>query len=552
MASYTIGIEFGSLSGKAILVDIQNGEIVASETHVYRNGLIERYLPDSNVKLPHDVKLQNPQDYIDTLTRTIPDLLKTNGIKSKDVIGMGISFSGSVLMPVDKTNQPLCFLDEFKNNYHAWAKPWQYQSAWKHVDTISAIAKSENEKWLSRYGGKISGESVFPKIYEVIIDDIEIYNQTDNFLEASDWLVSLLTGTLTRNTSTLGHHAWFHHRDGFPKSRFFKLLHPEMENVIKDKFKGNNMGLGEKVGTLLSEWAGKLSLHTDVSVAVGNLDIQVIPPAVDVTKQGQMLMNLATSSSETLLSNIEKEVKGINGVVYGGVIPGIYSYQTSENPVDHTINWFVDNFTHESLLLKARTRGVSVHTILQEFAEEKRPGQSGLLALDWFIGDRSRLNDNELTGLLIGLTTETKQEDIYRAFVEASAFNKKLMLLEYEEAGIPVNSITICGEHPTLSKMLVQIYADVLNKSLTVSETNDTEALGSAIYASVAAKVRGGYPNVLEASRHMSHKDTVMYEPNPDNVAIYEKLYQLFLKLREYYGTGENDLMKELKQLKQT
>ncbi|MFU8793176.1 MAG: ribulokinase [Acholeplasmataceae bacterium] len=550
MAKYTIGIDFGTLSGRAVIIDIKTGDACASSVYEYANKVITDVIPGTDIQLGLDYALQDPKDYLDVLKHTIPNVIKSSGISKDDIIGLSIDFTACTLVPVDQDNQPLCFNDKYRNNPHAWIKLWKHHAAQKYADELNALAHKEKTSWIHRYGGKISSEWMFPKIMQVLREDYQLYQIIDNFLEATDWVTSQLTGHVIRNTCTLGYKAMYHHEEGFPSKDFFKKLDPRMEHVIKEKVKGTFKSLGESAGTLTSYWANQLGLNQDTVVAVGNVDAHVSAPAVNVTKPGQMLMIMGTSTCDILLSDFETKVPGMCGVVYDGAIPGYYAYESGQSAVGDIFAWFTDHYISHDILAEAKASNLDIHTYLEQKASALRVGQSGLLALDWFGGNRSILVDADVQGMILGMTLQTKPEEIYRALIESTAFGKKVIIDNFIDHGVLVNELYVCGGLPNKNKLLLQIYADVLNMDIKIADSEHTPALGAAMFASVAAHAKGGYKTIHEASTYMAKVKDVIIKPNPENVKMYEKIYQEFKILHDYFGQGSNDVMKRLKKMK--
>ncbi|MFW5865175.1 MAG: ribulokinase, partial [Candidatus Izemoplasmataceae bacterium] len=420
MPKVTIGIDFGTLSGRAVLIDIETGDVLGSSVYEYKNKVITDYLPHKPIKLGLDYALQDPKDYLDVLKYTIPNVLKESGINKDDVIGLAIDFTACTVVAVDSNNQPLCFDPKYVDNPHAWVKLWKHHAAQKYADEINALAHKQETSWIKRYGGKISSEWLFPKILQVLREDYEIYQNVDNFLEATDWVTSVLTGNIIRNTCTLGYKAIYHHEEGFPNKDFFKALDPKMENVIEEKIKGSFKDIGELAGGLNEEWAHLLGLNQNTAVAVGNVDAHVSTPAVNVTKEGQMLMIMGTSTCDILLGKEEKKVPGMCGVVYNGAIPGYYAYESGQSAVGDIFAWFVDNYISKETFENAQNENKDIHSYLEEKASQLQVGESGLLALDWLGGNRSILVDADVTGLILGMNLQTKPEEIYRALIEST------------------------------------------------------------------------------------------------------------------------------------
>jgi L-ribulokinase len=384
---------------------------------------------------------------------------------------------------------------------------------------------------------------------QVVVEDYELYKKTSNYLEGTDWVVSQLTGNIIRNNCTLGYKAMYHHTEGFPSKEFFKALDSRMENVIDEKIKGEIKNIGESAGTLTLQWATDLGLNSDVEVAVGNVDAHVSAPAVGAVNLGDMLLIMGTSTCDILISDEEKEVAGMCGVVYNGVMPGYFGYESGQSAVGDIFAWFTDNYINKGLQDEAKKNGISVHGLLEARAAKLRVGQSGLLALDWFGGNRSILVDSDLQGVILGMTLQTKPEEIYRALIESTAFGKKVIFESFEKSGVSIARLCVCGGLANKNEMLLQIYADVLDMEIYIADSEQTPALGSAMFASVAAKNRGGYPSILDASKFMARVKKKTVKPIRENVTIYKELYSEFKTLHDYFGLS-NTVMKKLKKLK--
>ncbi len=546
MKRYTIGVDFGTLSGRAVLIDVENGDEIGSSVYDYKHQVITDYLPNTSIKLGLDYALQDPNDYLDVLRKTVPNLLKETQVDPNLIIGLSIDFTTCTVVAVDEINTPLCFKDEFKDNPHAWVKLWKHHAAQKYADQINELAHQRKEPWIRRYGGKISSEWLFPKIMQVAVEDNELYQKVDNFLEATDWVTSQMTGNIIRNTCTLGYKAIYHHEEGFPGNEFFQTLSPFMDGVL-EKLKGEFKNVGEKAGTLSKEWAKITGLNEGTVIAVGNVDAHVSAPAVNVVDEGSMLMIMGTSTCDILLGKEEHYVPGICGVVKDGVIPGFFGYEAGQSAVGDIFAWFVDHYIDQSLYEEAKEQELDIHQLLEDKASNLRVGESGLLSLDWHGGNRSILVDTDVSGLMLGLTLHTKPEEIYRSLIEATAFGKRVITDNFKEHGVPIEHMYVCGGLPNKNKLLLQIYADVLNMEIHIADSLQTPALGAAMFASVAA---GGYKDIFEASNYMAKVKKETVKPINENVKIYEKIYQEFKRLHDYFGTGENDVMKRLKKIK--
>jgi L-ribulokinase len=409
---YSLGLDYGTQSGRAVLVEVETGIEVAEAVLPYKHGVIDEYLPGTNIKLPQDFALQNPDDYIEVLTTTVPKVMSDTGIYPEDIIGVGIDFTSCTILPVTKEGGALCKLPEYRQNPHSWVKLWKHHAAQPEANEINRIAGERNESFLSRYGGKISSEWLVPKVWQILKEAPEIYSAADSFMEAGDWVTMQLTGVDVRNSCAAGYKALWSKSEGYPNNDFFKALDPRLENLVEEKLNSQILPIGSKAGELCKEMAEKMGLKAGTAVSVANVDAHVAAPAVKVVEPGKMLMIMGTSTCHMLLAEENKLVKGVGGVVEDGIIPGFYGYEAGQAAVGDIFEWFVDNQVPESYRKEAKDRGVNIHTLLEEKASKLKPGESGLIALDWWNGNRSTLVDADLTGMILGATLLTKPEEI--------------------------------------------------------------------------------------------------------------------------------------------
>jgi L-ribulokinase len=549
---YVIGVDYGTESGRAVLVNVANGEEVATAVHPYGDGVIDEHLPDGEEPLPPDFALQNPQDYIMVLQETIPTVLRKSGVDPDDVIGIGTDFTACTMLPVDETGMPLCAKPEWRGNPYAWVKIWKHHAAQPEANQLNEIARQRGEKWLDLYGGKISSEWLFPKIWETLNKAPDVYEAADRYIEAADWIVLQLSGEEKRNSCTAGYKAIWNKQNGYPGDDFFAALDPRLRDVVDAKLSRDIYPLGSRAGGLTPEMAKLTGLRPGIAVPVGNVDAHVAVPASTVVEPGRLVAIMGTSTCIMVLGEEERVVEGMCGVVQDGIVPGLYGFEAGQSCVGDHFAWFVDNCVSQAYHDEAKSRDLSVHQLLEEKAAEQQPGEHGLLALDWWNGNRSILVDVDLTGLLIGATLLTKPEDIYRALIEATAYGARVIIEAFDGSGVSVDEIVACGGLPGRNKLLMQIYADVTGREIKVAGTAQSGALGSAMFAAVAAgKSAGGHDTIFEAARHMARLQDVVYRPIPAHQAVYDRLYAEYVTLHDTFGRGANDVMKRLKALRQ-
>lgn len=550
---YVVGVDFGTESGRAVLVQVLTGKQIATSVYPYQHGVIDQILPvpAPKVRLDPDWALQDPDDYIRTFKSTVPALFQRTGVDPADVIGIGIDFTACTMLPVAADGTPLCRLPEFRRNPHAWVKLWKHHAAQPEADRINATARQRGEAWLQRYGGKISSEWFFSKVLQILDEAPEVYNAADRMLEAADWVVWQLTGEEKRNSCTAGYKALWSKREGFPPDPYFAALDARLEHVVDDKMSRRIYSIGERAGGLTAQAAKWTGLAPGTAVAVANVDAHVSVPAARVTRPGTMVMIMGTSICHMVLGTQEKMVEGMCGVVEDGIIPGLYGFEAGQSGVGDIFAWFVDHAVPPEYHSSARKKQVDLHRLLEKEAAKLKPGESGLLALDWWNGNRSVLVDVDLTGLLLGATLATNAPEIYRALIEATAFGTRLIVEAFEEHGVAVNEFVTCGGLPEKNKLLMQIYADVTGRELKVAASQQAGALGSAMFGAVAAgEASGGYDSIFEAAECMARLKKESFKPIPSHRQVYDQLYAEYVRLYDYFGRGQNNVMKSLKRIK--
>lgn len=550
---YTIGVDYGTQSGRAVLVNLADGQEVADHVTPYRHHVIDEFLPGSGQKLEYDWALQHPGDYLEVLKVSVPAVIEQSGIDPADVIGIGIDFTACTMLPVDELGEPLCFHPELADQPHSWVKLWKHHAAQPEADKINAIAAERGESFLPRYGGKISSEWMMAKVWQILDEAPAIYERADMFLEATDWVIFQMTGNMVRNSCTAGYKAIWHKQDGYPSKAYFKALDPRLENLAETKLRGEVRPLGSRAGGLTETMAEVMGLTPGIAVAVGNVDAHAAVPAVGVVTPGKLVMAMGTSICHIILGTEEKRVEGMCGVVEDGIIPGLYGYEAGQSAVGDIFEWYVEEALPAYVTEAAAADGIGIHQWLEREAAAYKPGQTGLLALDWWNGNRSVLVDTDLTGLILGMTLLTKPQEIYRALLEATAFGTRKIVDAFHENGVPVDVLYACGGLPQKNHLLMQIYADVTNREIVVADSKQTPALGAAMFAAVAAgQAQGGYDSIIDAAAKMARVKEETFKPIPEHVEVYEQLYREYSKLHDYFGRGENDVMKRLKRIKQS
>ena len=550
MSKYTIGIDFGTQSARALVVEVSTGRELMYATMEYPHNVMDETLPDGQ-KLPPDWALQHPQDYLNCIAHVIPEAMQKSGVEAKDIIGVGIDFTACTMIPVRADGTPLCFMEEYKANPHAWIKLWKHHAAQDEANRLNEIAQERGEAFLARYGGKISSEWMFPKIWQTLNEAPEIYDAADRFMEAADWVIWQLTGNEARNACTAGYKAMWHKKEGYPSKEFLRALDPRLENVVQEKLSEQIFPAGSKAGEVTESAAVWCGLEAGTAVSVANVDAHVAMPAVGITEPGKMLMIMGTSTCHMLLGTEEKIVPGMCGVVEDGILPGFLGYEAGQSCVGDHFEWLVEQTVPAVYSDEAKERGMNIHDLLTEKASKLKIGESGLLALDWWNGNRSVLVDADLSGVMLGMTLQTKPEEMYRALIEATAYGTRMIVDTFDQYGIPIDELYACGGIAEKNAMMMQIYADVTGREIRIGRSSQSPALGSAMFGAVAAGAeKGGYGSIFDAARAMGGVKDIVYKPDPQSVAAYNLLYAEYARLHDLFGRGGDNVLKNLREIR--
>ena len=545
MKKYTIGIDFGTLSGRAVLVRVADGAVMAESALAYPHGVMDEALPDGT-PLPPKFALQHPQDYLDVLYTTLSDVIRQSGVSPEEIGGVGVDFTSCTVIPVKADGTPLCFLPEFENEKHAYVKLWKHHAAQAQADRILSLAKERGETWPSLYGDRISSEWMFPKSLEVLEEAPHVYEAADRFIEAGDWIVWMLTGHEARSASVSGFKSFWGETGCRLSEDFLTALHPGLAGIIGTKIPREVYQNGTSTGFVCESAREKTGLAPETAVAPTVLDAHVAFPALGLSKVGQMLLVIGTSGVNIVMADSEVSVPGICGVAPHGIMPGHFGYDSGQCAIGDIFDWFVKNCVPASYTDAAKAEGISIHAYLREKAARLRPGESGLLALDWWNGNRSVINDSSLSGMILGLTLRTKPEEIYRALLEACAYGTRKIIESFEECGVAVTELFACGGIAIKDPLMMQIYADVTGRPIRVAANTQAAAVGAAIFGASAA---GLFPSLYDAAAVMGRVREDAYTPDSAARAAYDRLYREYEILHDYFGRGTNEVMHRLREI---
>ncbi len=540
-------MDFGTLSGRAVVVRVRDGAELGSAVCEYAHGVLSDTLPGGGPRLPPEWALQVPDDYREVLRTAVPEAVAASGVDPSTVVGLGLDATSCTMVPTTRDGTPLCELPGLRDRPHAYVKLWRHHAAQPQADRVTELATARGEPWLARYGGIVSSEWQLPKALQVLEEDPEVYARTERWVEAADWIVWQLCDELVVSAGAAGYKGL--RQDGaYPSRDFLGALDPGLAGLVEEKH-GHVVGaLGAPAGRLTARAAAWTGLPAGIPVAVGNVDAHVTAPAAGATEPGQLVLIMGTSTCHILSSDVLREVPGLAGVVDGGVIDGLWGYEAGQSGVGDIFGWFTRTGVPADYAEEARRQGVSLHDHLTRLAAAQAVGEHGLLALDWHSGNRSVLVDHDLSGLVLGQTLATRPEDTYRALLEATAYGTRLIVETIREGGVPVEDVVVAGGLARNS-LLLQIYADVLRLPLSVIDSEQGAALGSAIHAAVAA---GAHPDVRSAARAMGRVRRAAYRPEEERSAAYDVLYGEYRRLHDYFGRGGNEVMHRLRSVRRT
>jgi L-ribulokinase len=545
MDRYTVGVDFGTLSGRALVVRVGDGAEMGTAVSDYAHAVMDDRLAATGAALPPDWALQDPDDYVEVLRTAVPAAIADSGVDPADIVGIGVDFTACTVLPTLRDGTPLCRLPDLADRPHAYPKLWKHHAAQPQADRINALAHERKEPWIGRYGGRISSEWEYAKGLQLLEEDPEVYDRAERWIEGTDWITWQLCGVETRNACTAGYKA-IRQDNRYPSKDYLAALNPAFADFVEDKIDHPLSSLGDRAGGLTAQAAAWTGLPEGIAVSVGNVDAHVTPPAAKAIEPGVMLAVMGTSTCHVMNGERLAEVPGMCGVVDGGIVAGRWGYEAGQSGVGDIFAWYIDHGVPASYRDEADAAGESVHTRLSRLAGAEPVGAHGLVALDWLGGNRSVLVDHELSGLIVGLTLATRPPDIYRALLESTAFGTRKIIETFEESGVPVRELVIAGGLMK-NDILMQIYADVTRRPLSLIGSDQGPALGSAIHAAVAA---GVYPDVPAASEAMGTCERNAYLPDAERAAAYDALYAEYVLLHDHFGRGVNDVMHRLRAMR--
>ena len=530
-----LGLDFGTESVRAMLVNIANGRVAGEAVVGYRHGVITETLPGSSRRLPSEWALQDPQDYLDSMERATRRALRNAHVESQRVCGIGVSFTACTMLPTRAGGSPLCRERTFARRRNAWCKLWKHHAAQPQAERITDLARQRGVAWLERYGGVISSEWFLPKALQTLEEEPDVWRAADVFIEAGEWIVWQLTGVLTRSTCHGGYKQCWHDRGAYPSQAMLTALHPQFGQLTRVKMRGPRFAPGQCAGRLTSAMADRLGLGAGIPVSASIIDAHGAVPGAGVTGPDVMVMVMGTSTCHMLMATRERLVKGISGVVRDGILPGYFGYEAGQVAVGDIFAWYVRH------VAGTRAEADKLHARLTRQAATLEPGESGLLALDWWNGNRTPYVDANLSGLIVGLTLATKPPEVYRALIESTAFGTMRIIELLERAGVSIKALVACGGIANKNPLLMQIYADVTGRPIRVASSDQASCLGAAMLGALASGV--------ESVDAMVRPPRESYRPHQEAHVVYGQLYAEYKRLSERFGRYRDPAMRSLRQI---
>ncbi len=532
-APVALGLDFGTESVRAILVDT-TGRQLAIATSDYQHGQITKHLPGTDIRLPTGYALQAPGDWIDSAVEATQDALSRAGLDGKSVVGIGVDFTSCTMLPTLRDGTPLCQLDRFVATPLAWPKLWKHHGALTQTDRMNAVANHRGESFLKRYGGTIGLEWFFPKLLETIEEAPEVADAAEVWIEAGDWFVWQLVGgnadSLTRSTCQAGYKAMWSARDGYPPTEYFAAVHPRLAEAVANRLPGSMKSPGQVAGGLTTSMAGCMGLRPGTPVSAAIIDAHAAVPGVGAAEPGTMVMVMGTSSCHMINATGEFDIAGVAGVVDGGILPGLFGYETGQAAVGDAFAWLAKLFNLKSF------------DSISDAAAKLPAGAEGVLCLDWMNGCRTPLMDGNLRGAFVGLGLEHGQQHMYLAMMEASGFGLRWIVDLLQDGGVPIERFVATGGLPHHNRLFVEVYANVLGREIEIHPSTQGPAVGAAVLGMIAAgQAVTGFGSISEAATAMAgvpdgKRDLVI--PCQQRVKAYESIYASYRQLAKQFSNS--------------
>lgn len=535
MGKYVIGIDYGTLSARAAVVRVSDGEIMGTCAYPYPHGVMSGKLPDGTL-LPDQFALAQAEDYNEALEVTIKGAIENAGIDGRDVVGMCVDATACTVVPVDEDMQPLSLMSEFKSHPHAYIKMWKHHAAAPQTVRANALAKSMNMPFLKACGGEMSSEWMIPKLLEMRENDREAYDRMAVAFDLCDYLTMKLTGKITRGLGSAAFKSNWVAGIGYPSAEYLDGLSEGFAEEYARLLAGDVIKPGERAGELSPEMAEKLGLPAGITIAGGILDGHTSIPTSGLSKSGDVSLVIGTSNVSAVLTEKPVPVPAGTASAMDGFAPGLFAIDSGQSCTGDMLGWYMKYMLPAYIEREAEAKDMSVFDYLNALAEEACPWMCPVTVLDWWNGNRNVMCNLNLKGNIQGINLNTRPEDIYTAMVQAIACGTRRILEDCEDKGVEIKNIVACGGIPQKNPFLMQQYANILGKKVSVACANEGPATGSAIFAACAA---GVYESYGEAVSHMKARNYVEYMPDVKHSAEYERIYARFKRYYELLGESD-------------
>jgi len=541
MKKVTLGIDFGSLSARAVIACVEDGQILSQHETAYPHGVMTDTLPDGT-SLTEGFFLQHPAVYVYALENSVRGAVEKAQIDKESIVAMAVDFTGCTALPLDGDFRPLC--ETYPSRPYAYVNMWKMRNAQREAQEIEKMIREEEPELLQGFGGHVAPEMLHCKMLKTYREDPDVFDAADLYMEAGDYLLLLLTGEIVRNTSMAAVKGLWQADKGYPG--YLKKLHPAFAQPEKTLLRGRMCRPFEKAGALTAEMAERLGLKAGIPVAGGHYDAHAATYALNIRGGGQALMSLGTSSGLVYAADHFEDVEGAASALWGTILPRHYSYASGQPAFGDTLGWFVENAVSASAQRAAEEENISVHQYLTREAAKLKPGECGMIALDWWNGNRSCLQNGDLSGMLLGMRLSSTAPQIYRALLEGISFGMRRMVDSYREKGFELSVLCACGGIAFKNPLLVQLISDIIHLPVRMSKNVPAPAVGACMLAAVAA---GEYDSIYDAMNHMHCLSAGMVYPDAARGQVYDRLYGEYLTLHDVFGRGVNPVMMKLRQL---
>ncbi len=546
---YTLGIDCGTQSARAVIVRVSDGSIVSESDMAYPHGILTEKLPDGT-GLPKGFVLSMAEDYLEVLPAIVQEAMRRAGIRAENLIGIGVDATSCTVVPCMADGTPLALMQEYRQNPHGYIKLWKHHNVKEQAERIEALARKRGEKFLSYYGGMVSCEWMLPKVLQIYEEDRQIFHKTAHYVDLCDWLTWRLTGILTRSVNSAGFKGLWSAEEGDISQDFLNGLHQGFGSAYYEKVLDGPIFLsGACCGRLCPAAARWLGLSAGTAVSSGMMDGHASVVSLGMKRAGEMAVIVGTSNSIPLLADHLTAIEGFCGVVRDGIIPGFYGYTAGQISTGDMLDWYISNIVPARYEEEAKRREMTLHGLLAEKAGISCPEKNPLTILDWWNGNRSVLCNQQLSGAIWGLTMATRPEEIYCAMLQGIACGTRVIMERGRACGIQIDRVFACGGIPRKNPFFMQQYANILDMPVYAADEAHSSAHGSAVCAAAAAgEERGGYAGLVQAMERMHINDLTEYRPQREHAADYERIYQRYCDLYWLLGSRSREALASVKE----